>query len=1204
MRIKLLRFFANSIKTTTAVKMKTLVLLMIVNTLCLSYAHASAQNKKIRIKKGQFITVENIFKIIEDKTDYTFLYRSDLLKNAPLIKLKKGKITIEELLQKGLSPINCTFELNDNLIVVKKKARIRLENADIQQDSVYRLMVTGDIVDENEDPVVGATISIKGSDEGTITDLNGYFSLSCMSNSVLVVSSLGLVTQEIPVDGKKYISISLATQEKTLDEILITGYQKLDVNKAAGSYNKVDMSQFEKKLNPDIASALEGLSPALTISTNPATNSKELTIRGVSTLQGSASPLIIVDGFPYEGDLSTINPYEVESITLLKDAASASIYGAKSANGVIVITTKKGKKGKLEFRYMNNFQFSDQPDIEYVMNRVSSSELVDMNTDYYNNYPYPAYFHSYRYWLSQGRRAMPYVQNKVINLYLAEKEGLINKAELNKQIAYLKTVDNTSDLKTLLLNKNPMTQQHNLSASYGDERFQLRTYLNYLDEKSGFKGKKNDRFTYNINTVLDFSKRFRLDMSANLNFGNNQSYLSNPSDLYKLSSYERFYDNSGNPLAVTLYADPSGRNTNSKGLFGGKDDYEIKRLVSLGLLDETYYPAADYGRSTKDNKDWNARFQAQLQLELFEGLTAKVAFNYNKGNVTYQEIRPVSSWSMRSLINNLTTKNTDGTKGELLIPMGGRIKELRGDNTSYMLRGQLDFHKNIENHSIIALLGSEIQSIQTTNTITERFGYNKSSNIFREIDYFSLSQNVSNVFHPNGSVQGGLGINNSFEYIENRYFSLYGNLNYSFMQKYILSGSIRIDQSNLFGTDPRYRFKPFWSAAAKWRIAEEATFIGNIFSKFDLQVSYGINGNISNEYGPFDIAYEQFINIGRNNSVRGLTLNSYSVPDLRWEKTQTFNIGLHTSLYDNRIAVSFDYYRKNSIDILASAEADPTLGSNYIVRNDATISNNGYEVVLSTININTQDFSWRSYLNLSYNQSKVEKIYEKDEYAFWIAGNVRNRLGYEPRSLYVFEWAGVDENGNGMVKRANGDLYNTSGRTPGDLQLEDLHHAGTTLPKLVMGLTNNFSYKNISLSFMFVYQGGHVLLRDSYNGGYIAGIDLVNKEAAMAWKKKGDEKNTNVPRIGSVAYTVVTRGSTKNIIKGDFIRLRDVVLSYTIPVEATKTLRINEITLNARASNLYLWTKNSYGIDPETQGLGQRNLPLPKTFSVGINVTF
>lgn len=1180
-------------------KLKFIAFLMCFLLITMAGYAQHQQRFTVSMKK---VPLKEVMDHIKEKSTYLFLYNDEDVYSVKNVTVEIREGGIQDVLTQALKNTQLSYTIQENTIIISKKIERFKPVAPTEKVEMF-----GQVVDIQGIPMPGVSVYVKGTHTGISTDANGRYRITVEgSKKPLVFSCIGMETQEISIQRGEN-NIVLLEDEAVLGEVVVTGYQKLGVNQAAGSFNTISMKDFEKKISSNLMSTLEGLSPSLVVSSDPS-GKKLLTIRGISTLEGQSNPLIIVDGFPYNDDLSTINPYDIENITLLKDAASASIYGAKSANGVIVITTKRGKKGNLEIRYMSTTQVSQKPDIDYLMNRVSSSDMVDIESAFFQ--ANKERLNSYQFYAEKNN---PYAyyhinpRNRTLYYLLENKEGRMSQAELDERLAALKKIDNREDLGRLLL-QTPLYTEHSVSASYGSKDFRLRSSLNYFSERSGFKGSGSEGVRYNLNSVIDVSDKFRLDLLGNFSVTKANSYLDSYSDLLQLSPYERFWDEAGTPLAVTKEGDSGG--TNNRGISGGKDPYEIQRLKKLGLYDETYYPAIDYGLSKRNSNNWGARFQTQMSLKITDWLEGLVAFNINKRAGIGKQITDKNSWEMKSWINNLTSVNKDGGKGEVPVPLGSRIKETRSEVTDYLLRGQLDFNKILGENQILALIGSEIQANKTTSTSVDRLGYDARSNTFKEVDYFSLKKDMEKKFIPGGQIAGGVPFENYFNEFENRYFSFYANMNYLYSTRYVLSGSIRIDQSNLFGTDPKYRFKPFWSLGGKWRIAEEGFFNKGFFSSADLQLSYGINGNISNNFGPYDIAQHMYV--FRANDAPGLDIYSYAVPDLRWEKTGTFNIGLHTQMLNERLSLTLDYYHKKTKDALADTKADPTKGALYVKRNDGIVTNHGFEVSLSSKNVKLSDFEWNTFLNFNYNKSRVDQISETEDLAYWIAGKVLNRAGNEPKSIYVFEWAGIDKDGNGLIRRGNGDLINIGNNRgkdgpfdPGDLVRADLKHAGTILPKTVVGLTNNFIYKNFSLSFMLVYQGGHILMRDGYNGASIGAYPgSVNMEAAKAWKVVGDENRTDVPRWSSVTYTSVSRGSTKNIVPGDFIRLRDIVFSYTLPHHSLKQFGINELTVNLTGKNLYLWTKNKYGIDPETQGLGYRSFPIGKSFTAGVNITF
>ncbi|MDO4228447.1 MAG: SusC/RagA family TonB-linked outer membrane protein [Capnocytophaga sp.] len=1077
--------------------------------------------------------------------------------------------------------------------------------------------ISGVVKDTDGIPIIGVSVMVKGTKTGVSTDFDGNYKIQITDDkAVLIFSALGMVTQEKTVGNSQKINVVLESDLLQIDEVVVTGYQKVEPNKVATSYTKIDVKAFEKRGVPNIISGVEGLSSALVLSNNPSdpTGSKNFSIRGVSTLSGNSQPLIILDGFQYEGNLSDINPYEVESITLLKDAASASIYGAKSSNGVIVITTKKGKEGKVQVRYTSNLTFEGKTDIEYVMNRASSSDLVDIQHQYAT--VYDDYVQSYRYLLETGDPEAPNYAgavNRVYYLYGLKKYGYITEQDFNSQLALLRTYDNTEDIKKLYL-QSPIINQQNISISGGSDVFKYRGSLNYTNETGSIKGNSKERILFDFVSNMKFSEKADFDFQVNLT-SNKDIY--NPVDynvfnlsgtnnsIFSISSYDRFFDANGNALSVIKPLETGSIDTG--GISGGKDPDEIARLISLGLLDESYYPALDFGRYSVTDNSWGARFQGMLNLKLSDNLRASIGGQLSKSSETYENIAMANSWYMQNIINNTTPLTYSGDPKDLNIPWGARMKQTRTESSNYLLRGQLDYSKEFGLHHIDAIIGAEMQEVKSVSTRIDRFGYDVKSGLHTPVDYKRLSIDIPDVYHPGlNLISGGIPFDEGFGEEWNRHISLYSNISYRYDNKYMLYASARTDQSNLFGTDPKYRYRPFWSLAGKWRIGEE-NFLKNKNAKIDFRVSYGVNGNIANKYGPFDIASKKIIY--RAGNTMGLDITSYKINDLRWERTETINFGVDLGIIKNRLDINLDYYRKNTTDILSDIEIDPTLGALYVPKNDASIINDGYEIALSSKNIQTTDFYWETQANFRFNKGKVtqasidDETYQPHNYS----GRILNLKNNEPNSIYVFDYAGVNSNGLGQIRKTDGTLVEI-GNTLNPIYavtFDDLKSAGTTMPKYVASINNNFSYKGISLSLLFIYQGGHITMKDSYDGDFFdETVWLLNSDVQRAWKQAGDENSTDIPRVSSAIAARMIKGSSKNIIPADFIRLRDVVLSYTIPSKYTSRMNIKELTFNVRGGNLWLWTKNNLGIDPETQGLGYRTAPLQKSYTLGVNLIF
>ncbi|MBF8455680.1 SusC/RagA family TonB-linked outer membrane protein [Kaistella sp. G5-32] len=1146
------------------------------------------------------VTIENAFKTIEKKTGYSIFYKKELFNADAKINLENQDDNIQAYLSELTRKTGLKFTVVGKQIIVSEITEMQVSG---------KISETGNVASAN------AQVSNLSTSRSTVADENGNFTIPAKLGDILLITR-GSLSERVKVNGNVLDFVlepllSESANETAIEGVLITGYQRVDPNKAAASYTTVNMQNFQRRGNPDIVSSLEGLTPALLVYADPSNpGSKLFNLRGVATLSGNTKPLIVVDGFQYDGDINSINPYEVESITLLKDAASASIYGAKSSNGVIVITTKKGKKGETVFRYTTNYSISDKVDLNYAMNRVNSSKLLDIQSISPKSviasggllYDYESEFNDPFNYLGN---TFSNSTNEVYLLYADLQQGRITQDQLNLRLSMIRGRDNTEDIRRLYL-QTPMISQHNISASGGGDSFKYRTSLNYTKEYGNIQGSENNKGIFDFVMDAKLSPKLSLDLQTNFTLRNDKLtpvdfYSDNPNDLsnvFRISSYQKFYGPNGEALPV--YKPLNYDTTNS---YGGKTPYEILRLKELGLYDETYYPVNDFNKYTNTTDSYISRVQGMFTYKLTSDLNLKFGGQFSKSSSTNERIADGNSNEMFSLLNNTTQLlETTGNIKKTLLPLGGRKIESKTDVTNYLLRLQADYDKKFGDHYINAIIGGEVQRNHTVGTVSDFFGYNRNSNTFVQTDKLFANSLLFDVYNPGGFLER-VNFFDQLVDLDDRFVSMYTNANYSFKNKYVLTGSARIDQSNFFGTDPQYRFKPFWSVAGKWRAGAEE-FLGANKNTIDLRASYGVNGNIANKYGPYDVG--KIVQGYVTDYNAGLSIDNYKVSDLRWERTNILNLGTDLSFLKKRVTLALDYYKKDSHDLLSIITADPTLGAPTLIKNSASIINNGYEASLTSQNIQNEKFNWSTQANFRYNKGKVTESYSDQSSVRQILGQVQNIEGFEPNSILVLDYAGVDNQGYGLIRKKDGSLVQLTDDSFGvKFSQDDLVSGGTTLPKYTASLNNTINYEGFGLSFMFVYQGGFSLLKDSYNGESLYDeISLVNADAAHAWQNPGDELTTNIPRINSTQPYSFAKYSTKNIIDGDFIRLRDVILSYTIPAGLSKSFGFSEFTLNLRANNLFLWTKNKEGIDPESHGLGYRYYKTPKTFCLGLNVSF
>lgn len=1199
MKKNLTRGFWNQKLYKSLLAMKITFVLILLSSLQIS-ASVYSQNTRLDMNLNNQTLVE-VFQTIRNGSEFSFVYDLEDVEDVQNLDISVEDATVEEILDECLQTTNLTYEIIDKVVIVKQKAYVAPQP--VQQE---KKTLIGKVTDKNGVSLPGVSVVVKGTTTGVSTNIDGEYTINLENgNAVLVYSFVGMLPKELAYNGQATQNVILQLDSENLEEVIVTGYQTVSVERSTGSVVTVKARDVEKKGQSNLLNTLEGMVAGLGISSNPGEEgSKKISIRGTSTINGNSSPLIIIDGFAVETDLSTINPYEIESVNVLKDAASASIYGARSANGVIVITTKRGSKGKSKINYTNNFTFNQKPDLAYRMNRVSSSDLVDIQKVGAGSNP-----HTYQYYLDNyptyaGNYA--YARNLVFETMAQVNEGSISQAQADVKLDALRSKDNLSQLEDTFT-QEAFESQHNLSVSGGSEKNNYRVSLNYTGRKGSWVGDKSERIVFDVMNNLKLSNKVRVDIGANVSMNNNKSIPFNQNVLLnQVSSYELFKDEDGNPLPVRIGRIGSG-GSNNAGLFGGKDPVEIQRLIDMGLLDENYRPVDEINNYSNKTKDFFARIQARLYADLFKGVKGTFGFQYERGGSKSNYYAAADSYEMNQLINNASPNDYAGDNNTLNVPLGARKTERRGDRNSYTIRGQLDFDKTLGDHNFRALTGSEVRHVFSSSTTIDKFGFDENTLLFQDVNAKSMGETMYDVNHPMGYIAGGIPMADKFYEKTDRFFSIYGNFSYDYKKKYILSGSARVDQSNLFGTDPEFRYKPFWSVGSKWRIHEESFFDSEFIDALSMRFSYGINGNIANDYGPFNIARSLYSY--RAGNVNSLYISSPSIQDLRWERTSTTNFGLDISMLNRKIILGLDYYLKNTDDILASGKADPSQGFVHLMRNDANIKNQGLEISLNTTNLQTAKFNWRTSLAFRYNKNEVKKVYLTEDRAAWVASSLQNFEGKPANSFYLYDWAGLDNEGQVTVNNRNGETVTVAdgSYTPGEtLNREDLVYAGTSDPKFTGALTNNFSYGNFGLSFMFVFSGGHVLLNDTYNGSYVGSRpSKVHADAAKAWKVAGDENTTDVPKINSYAYAPsVSAYSTKNIIDGDYLKLRELIFTYNLPKHILQKLYLQNAILSFRANNLFYVAKNNEGIDPEAHGIGRRYFPTKPSYSMGININF
>ena len=1053
----------------------------------------------------------------------------------------------EEAVRQLLRNTSLQYEMNGRFIQVF---------ASKQKVSGRTRKISGVVRDGDGEPLVGVPISIGDGNVIAVTDANGSYTVSIpVEKTVLKYTYVGMETAyaSIPQGTKEVTRDVVMRSDSRLDEVIVTGYQTISKERATGSFGTITSNQLESKLNADLKNIIEGQVPGLVLDKDGG-----ITIRGLSTLNASIEPLIVVDGYPTEGSLSDLNPDNIENITVLKDGVAASIYGSRAANGVIVVTTKSGTPGKTRLSYKGTYKFVNKPDLSN-LHLASTSDFIDAQLALYDENPSHTTFQLNRY--SSSSLRLP----QVTDLLAQRRAGVIDETQFDNIVAELRQVDGLKEIEKYMF-RTAFTQTHKIDIDGGNEHNRYNLAINYTNNRSSFINTHDNRLLIDLKNEWTPYKFLRIGVSANLSYTRAKAPNDGWQSLTNISTsyYQPYYH--------LKNADGSLTDINTLA-------YIVKDLYSQysGLKNTSYNPIRDAYDSYNTTQTFAARLSGYLHFDITDGLSVEIGGNWSRGSSVYKSIYEKDSYLMRLSFNNTTSLSTPSNH---YIPDGDMINETRGTNENWTLRTQINFSREFGKHRIGALAGNEIRRITTDrNRYETRFGYNGTAGSYSPINLVDLLtgtyfQDFIYPYHNYLSYPVPLSesiLYGSYSLSDNRFVSWYFNGSYEYDNRYLVSGSIREDLTNFFGTDPKYRHKPLWSIGGTWKINNEKFFNIPWINRLNLRASYGINGNISLSEGPDLIlaggSYDSTMDGVYN------YISSFPNNQLRWEKTKTTNIGLDIDVLNNRLGLTFDYYLKRSTDILANDATDPTTGATTMRKNVGAIDNKGYEISIHGTPILNKQFRWDVTYNVAFNDSKVKKYnVARRSATSWAYTSAIHAEGYPMYGLFGYESLGLNENGHLLIRKADGSAALANTAKP-----EDVHYQGTMIPKTDMSLTNNFRYKEWNLSFMFIAKMGHKYRKDTFQGS-----NYSNRHFAERWQKPGDEETH--------FYPVFMRTSTDsfyfpfidlNIGDASYAKLRDVTLSYDFSPELTRRIGMSRARIYLQARNLFRITASDCDIDPE-----------------------
>jgi TonB-linked SusC/RagA family outer membrane protein len=1050
---------------------------------------------------------------------------------------------------------------------------------------------------ENQGALVGANVIIKGSNNGTTTDKNGDFILSTSDTKVtLVLSFIGYRSLDtlLQLPLKYNLTLILEQDQALMNEVSVTGYQTVPKERATGSFVQIDNEMVNRKVSTNILDRLDGISSGLlftgqstnAISANPLGRNLGIRIRGESTLadagQVSRDPLIVLDNFPFEGNLDNINPNDIESVTILKDAAAASIWGARAGNGVIVIVTKKGRSNQpMKVVLNSNVTVTGKPDLGRDKSFLSAREDIGAGQDL----------------LSQG-----YFDNDVLNSYerpvispavqilSQQRNSTLTAAQADTQLSFLGNLDVRNDFNKYVYQK-AINQQYSVSLAGGTNAVSYQFSAGYDKNISSVKQNGYNRFTISSqNTYQPFKG---LSLSAGVNFSSNALTENNYQNQYgslrpggkyaDLYPYARLADQYGQPLAVIK-------------------DYSqafVGETLNEGFLDWQYRPLEEITLGSKNTKTSNLILKSALNYKFNAHFNALLSYQHEQQQTGLENEHNSKGYYVRDLVNKFSVRDSTGVF-TYPVPKGG-IMELgqvnyKADNARFQLNFDQTFAKK---HGLTAIAGTEIRALKTGEYNRVFYGYDHSSGISVNNLDFSRYQpthpaGVSLIPAANGNISG---------YV-NRFISYYANGSYVFDRRYIFSLSARRDGSNIFGAKTNDRLTPLWSAGVAWDVSAEKFYHPGRMPQLRIRVSYGTSGNV---YQGSVYVTGTYLN---SDLTGALLINNLMAPnpDLRWETIKTANIGIDFGFLGERLTGSMELYRKLGQDLIQNQLIAPSSGFNFFYGNSAGTSTKGFDFILNSKNLQGP-FKWNTHLLLSRLSDKITR-YDARQGPTSIQGTSgRTGLVGKPLyALYSYQWAGLDPSNGDPQGFLNGEVSRDYQGIIANYNPDSLVYHGSSVPTWFGSLRNDLSYRGLSLSVNITYKLGYYFRRPSTSINY---SDVLSGYAHSDYTKRwqGPADQTQVP---SMVYPSNQQRNTfyqyaqTLVERADHIRFQDIRLGYTLNRETFKSMSFDNTQFYLYASNLGLiWKANKKGLDPDYVSLADRHmLPAPFSISLGLRAEF
>ena len=1064
-------------------------------------------------------------------------------------------------------------------------------------------LINGSVTDENHEPLPSVSIKVQNTNEQTYTDSSGKFHLRVAKKpSTLVFTYIGMTTQSVTWQGEATLNVVLKEAAVDLANVVITGYQEIDKRKLSSAITTINMENLQTSSTNALDQMLQGRIAGLSV-INPSSTvgvAPKIRIRGSSSITGNREPVWVVDGIILDDPVSVsteelnnidnvnfvgnaiagLNPDDIERIDILKDVSATALYGVKAANGVIVVTTKRGRGERAQVSYRGNFGVTLPPTYG-ILNQMNSKERIEMSEEM----------------VARGLQFKTYQPTNMAY------EGELQKL-WNKEIDYDTFRANVRDLKQLntdwmdLLFRAGLSQQHSVSLSGSGKRMDYYVSLSYLDQTGTNKHENLDRLTGMAKINAQITKSLEVGAELSMNTANSQ--YSHPS----VAPLDYAFRTS---RAIPAY--------NSDGSYFYYDN-EKTRFASL-----PYNILNELETTGRDIKQQAFRANAHLTWRPWEWLKWYTLVGYS--NSTSGEEMWADERSFYASQRRLTPFGTDMNGVQdfyeySTLPLGGELIYQDKSSKRYTFRNVADFSKKWGVHHVFASAGTELTSVVSNSHKGRSLGYMPfRGKSFADID-LTLYQAYARSIQQNPMVI----IDNTTNTLS--YFSV---LTYTYNNKYIANFNLRADGSNRFGQDKSARFLPIWSISGRWNVHHE-----KFAEKWDwlnelaVRASYGVQGNVHPSQTPFLIVKQE----NYNSTLRDFVSTLHQFPNnyLKWEKTVSYNFGIDFSILDDRISGTLDVYHKKGYDQVVPVEIAPSNGAKNVALNEGDIENKGWELAFNFVPVRTKDVTWSVSVNTGQNFNRVTKA--GDSEASWqryVSGSlVKN--GYAVNSLYAYRFKGLDSRTGEPI--FYGELEkDENGKTIINSQQEALDAAfkymGKRIPDLTGGFSSSIKYKNFTFNALFAFAfGNKIWLNNLYSeSGQALPFPQQNmsREFVDRWRQPGDELKTNIPALsdepllftGDYArkYAIADNRwdmynkSDIRVASGNFLRCRSLSLRYDFSREQLDFFHLKGASVSFESSNLFvLKSSKLIGRDPEQIAISSGTVPPRPGFSCQITLKF